>query len=86
MQDRENRQTVSLERQDSGPTFEDGIWFAIQLLFADREFDEPVLAEGIASAAGLTAPQMRSLQRKSGYKNARMYRFIKEYEQKQNLK
>lgn len=86
MQDRENRQTVSLERQDSGPTFEDGIWFAIQLLVADREFDEPVLAEGIASSAGLTAPQMRSLQRKSGYKNARMYRFIKEYEQKQNLK
>ena len=66
MQDKENRQTVILERQDSEPTFEDGIWFAIQLLVADREFDEPVLAEGIASAAGLTAPQMRSLQRKSG--------------------
>ena len=86
MQVRENRQAVSLERQGSGPTFEDGIWYAIQLLVADREFDEPVLAEGIASAAGLTASQMRSLQRKSGYKNARMCRFIKEYEQKRNLK
>ena len=37
-------------------------------------------------ATKLTASQMRSLPRKSGYKNARMYRFIKEYEQKQNLK
>lgn len=86
MQDRKNRQTVSLEQQDSGPTFEDGIWFAIQLLVTGPGFDEPTLAEGIAFEAGFTGSQMRTLQRKSGYKNARMYRFIKEYEEKHNPK
>ena len=79
MQVRKNPQTVSLERQGSGPTFEDGIWFAIQLLVADREFDEPVLAEGIAFEAGLTGSQMRTLQRRTGFQSRKMNRFIRDY-------
>ena len=79
MQDRKNRQTVSLERQDSGPTFEDGIWFAIQLLVTGSGFDEPTLAEGIAFEAGLTGSQMRTLQRRTGVQSRKMYRFIRDY-------
>ena len=79
MQDRENRQTVSLERQDSGPTFEDGIWFAIQLLVTGSGFDEPTLAEGIAFEAGLTGSQMRTLQRRTGFQSRKMNRFIRDY-------
>ena len=79
MQDRENRQTVSLERQDSGPTFEDGIWFAIQLLVTGPGFDEPTLAEWIAFEAGFTGSQMRTLQRRTGFQNRKMNRFIRDY-------
>lgn len=79
MQDRENRQTVSLERQDSGPTFEDGIWFAIQLLVTGPGFDEPTLAEGIAFEAGFTGSQMRTLQRRTGFQSRKMNRFIRDY-------
>ena len=79
MQVRENRQAVSLERQGSGPTFEDGIWFAIQLLVTGSGFDEPTLAEGIAFEAGLTGSQMRTLQRRTGLQSRKMNRFIKDY-------
>lgn len=79
MQDRKNRQTVSLERQDSGPTFEDGIWFAIQLLVTGTGFDEPTLAEGIAFEAGLTGSQMRTFQRRMGFQSRKMNRFIRDY-------
>lgn len=58
--------------------FNDGVWFAIQTLVATPGFDQPGIARDIAREAGLTAKEMRRLQKLSGYETRKMNKFIKE--------
>lgn len=54
--------------------FNDGIWYAIQELVVD--YDEPTIARDILKKAKIFKDEMRRCQRKSGYLDDIMRKFI----------
>lgn len=58
--------------------FNDGVWYAIQFLVVER--DEPVYARDLVRDLNLSKQEMRRCQKKSGFLDEIMYKFINECE------
>ena len=54
--------------------FNDGVWFAIQTLIVD--YDEPTIAKHILNELNMDKKEMRRCQKKSGYLDEIMKKFI----------
>ena len=54
--------------------FNDGVWFAIQTIVVD--YDEPTIAQHILRELKMDKKEMRRCQKKSGYLDEIMRKFI----------